>query len=135
MPHAEEAARLPCLTTLTPAAATTMAAIVEMFTVWARSPPVPTTSMASARSSSGRLTGVALAIIASTRPASSAGVSPLARRATANPAPCPGVALPAMISPMAHAVSWAVSSSERSRALSRLGQVGALMGAPRGAGE
>ena len=41
VPHLDEAARLPCLTTGTPDAATTMDAIVEMFTP-VRSPPVPT---------------------------------------------------------------------------------------------
>ena len=51
----------------------------------ARSPPVPTTSTASARTSSGSSTRVALASIASTRPAISAGVSPLARSAIAKP--------------------------------------------------
>ena len=45
-PHRLEAARLPCLTTGAPAAAATIAAMVEMFTVSARSPPVPTTSTA-----------------------------------------------------------------------------------------
>ena len=43
-PQEDDAARLPCLTTRTPAPATTIAAIVEMLTVWARSPPVPTMS-------------------------------------------------------------------------------------------
>ena len=45
-PHreADDAARLPCLTTGTPAAAVTTAAIVEMLTVCAPSPPVPTMS-------------------------------------------------------------------------------------------
>ena len=43
-PDEDDAARLPCLTTRTPAAAHTIAAIVEMLTVCARSPPVPTTS-------------------------------------------------------------------------------------------
>ena len=45
-PHADDAARLPCLTTGTPAAAATTADIEEMLTVWAWSPPVPTTSTA-----------------------------------------------------------------------------------------
>ena len=49
VPQEDDAARLPCLTTRTPAPATTIAAIVEMLTVWARSPPVPTTSTASAQ--------------------------------------------------------------------------------------
>src|SRR5689334_20364029 len=135
VPVVEDADRLPCFTTVTPAAAVTIAAIVEMLTVLARSPPVPTTSTALLRTFSGSSTSVALASIASTRPASSPGVSPLARRATANPATCTGVALPAMISPMAQAVSWGVSSSDRSRELSRFGQVGAPMGGtPSGGG-
>ena len=46
-PLRDEAARLPCLTTGTPAAATTMAAMVERFTVLEPSPPVPTTSTVS----------------------------------------------------------------------------------------
>ncbi|SIL54703.1 Uncharacterised protein [Mycobacteroides abscessus subsp. abscessus] len=45
-PASEDAARLPCLTTGTPQAATTMAAIVDRFTVLAPSPPVPTMSTA-----------------------------------------------------------------------------------------
>jgi len=36
--------RLPCLATVTPAAAQTMAVAVEMLNVPSRSPPVPTTS-------------------------------------------------------------------------------------------
>jgi hypothetical protein len=43
-PVADDAARLPCLTTGSPVAATTIEAIVEMLTVLDRSPPVPTTS-------------------------------------------------------------------------------------------
>ena len=50
-PQEEEAARLPCLTTGTPAPAATIAAIVEMLTVRERSPPVPT--MSTARPSTG----------------------------------------------------------------------------------
>ena len=46
-PLCDDAARLPCLTTGTPAAATTIAAIVDRFTVLAPSPPVPTTSTVS----------------------------------------------------------------------------------------
>ena len=47
-PQAEEAARLPCLTTRAPVPATTIAAMVEMLTVCARSPPVPQVSTAGA---------------------------------------------------------------------------------------
>ena len=45
-PHAEDAARLPCLTTRAPVPATTIADMVEMLTVCARSPPVPQVSTA-----------------------------------------------------------------------------------------
>ena len=123
VPHSDDAARLPCLTTRTPQAATTIAAMVEMLTVWARSPPVPTTSTASARISSGRSTVTAAVSIASTRPPSSAGVSPLARSAIVNAAIWAGVAEPAMISPIAQAVSGVARSSSRNSAVSRLGQV------------
>ena len=41
LPEEPDAARLPCLTTGTPQAATTIAAAVEIFTVPAPSPPVP----------------------------------------------------------------------------------------------
>ncbi|BBX25172.1 hypothetical protein GCM10009632_21820 [Mycolicibacterium alvei] len=46
-PDSEDAARLPCLITGTPQAATTMAAIVDKLTVLAPSPPVPTMSTVS----------------------------------------------------------------------------------------
>ena len=45
-PDLDDAARLPCLTTLTPAAAAMIAAVVEILIVWAPSPPVPTVSTA-----------------------------------------------------------------------------------------
>ncbi len=93
-----EAERLPCLTTRAPAPAATMAAIVEMFTLIERSPPVPTTS----RARPGIASGVATAYIASSRPVTSSIVSPLARSATAKPAIWAGVAAPARISPIAH---------------------------------
>ncbi|BDD99585.1 hypothetical protein MFTT_36790 [Mycolicibacterium fortuitum subsp. fortuitum] len=46
-PDSEDAARFPCLITGTPHAATTMAAMVDRFTVLAPSPPVPTMSTVS----------------------------------------------------------------------------------------
>ena len=46
-PDSDDAARLPCLTTGTPAAATTIAAMVDRLTVLAPSPPVPTMSTVS----------------------------------------------------------------------------------------
>ena len=45
-PDFEEAARLPCFTTFTPAAAAMIAEVVEILIVWAPSPPVPTVSTA-----------------------------------------------------------------------------------------
>ena len=44
MPLLEEAARLPCLATFTPADAAMSAAVVEMLMLLALSPPVPTIS-------------------------------------------------------------------------------------------
>ena len=45
-PDLDDAARFPCLTTFTPAAAAIIAAVVEMLIVCAPSPPVPTVSTA-----------------------------------------------------------------------------------------
>ena len=50
-PHFDDAARPPCLATRAPAAAVTIAAIVETFTVPAPSPPVPHVSMSGASTS------------------------------------------------------------------------------------
>src|SRR5450756_354323 len=44
-PHAEDAARFPCLTIGTPAEAATIVAIVDTLTVCKPSPPVPTGSV------------------------------------------------------------------------------------------
>ncbi len=89
-PQAELAARFPCFTTRAPAPRTTSAAIVEMFTVAARSPPVPQVSTAGPST----LSSWRAASIDTARPEISAGVSPLARSATAKPATCTGVAGP-----------------------------------------
>lgn len=118
-PHAEDAARLPCLTTLAPAPAATTAAMVEMLTVFARSPPEPTTSTASL----GRPIGVARASMASAKPAISSTVSPFARRATRKPAICTGVALPARISSMAQPAASADRFSREISPVSTSGQV------------
>ena len=123
-PHALDAARLPCLTTRRPAPATTSAAMVEMFTVLARSPPVPTTSTVGP----GTSMRTAWASIASTRPVSSSTVSPLARSPTTKPATCTGVLSPLMMRSIAHAVSVARSGSRASRRCSRPGQVGSASG-------
>src|SRR5689334_21558375 len=118
-PHADDAARLPCLATRAPAEAATMAPIVEMFTVRAPSPPVPTRST----SGPGMLSGVARASITSASPPSSPTVSPFIRSATPNPAICVGVAAPSMISFIAHPASSAVSVSPLTSAPISAGQV------------
>ena len=74
VPHWEEAARLPCFATLTPAAAATRADVVEILKLWALSPPVPTISKSSIPVS----TLVACALIAAAQPAISSLVSALA---------------------------------------------------------
>jgi hypothetical protein len=103
-----EADRLPCLTTRAPAPAATIAAMVEMFTLIDRSPPVPTTSS----DRPGMVSRVATSYIASSRPVTSSIVSPLLRRATAKPAIWAGVAAPASTSPIAQAV-WSLVRSRR----------------------
>ena len=100
-PQAEEAARFPCLTTLAPAAAATIAAIVEMLTVLERSPPDPTTSTAVPPIS----IGIAKSIMVWARPESSSTVSPLLRRAMTNAASCAGVASPARICSIAQDIA------------------------------
>ncbi len=117
-PHLLDAARLPCLTTGAPAPAMTMAAIVEMLTVLARSPPVPT--MSTARS--GTCTRTACASMLSARPVTSDAVSPLARSATAKPANCAGVASPLMIRSITQPVSATSRCSLSSNLVSRVGQ-------------
>ena len=110
MPHCDDAPRLPCLQTGTPAAATTRAVIVETFTECERSPPVPTTSIAVARSSSLSGTNSAAPSTASSIPDSSSAVSPLARSATAKAMIWAGVASPARITPIAVVASTVVRS-------------------------
>src|SRR5215467_3813145 len=96
-----------------------MAPIVEMFTVRAPSPPVPTRST----SGPGMLSGVARASITSASPPSSPTVSPFIRSATPKPAICVGVAAPSMISFIAHPASSAVSVSPLTSAPISAGQV------------
>ena len=71
VPQSEEAALLPCFETLTPADATTIAAVVEMLKLLAPSPPVPTISIVSMPVSQG----VACSRIAAAQPAISSVVS------------------------------------------------------------
>ena len=66
LPHWLVALRLPCLATVTPAAAATMADPVEMLNVFEKSPPVPQVSMASG----GAATATAAARMARAKPRS-----------------------------------------------------------------
>src|SRR4051812_48598761 len=104
-PDADDAARLPCLHTGTPAPATTKAAMVDTFTLWLRSPPVPQVSMASGLT----CTGSANASMVRTRPVISSTVSPRVRRAMAKPAIWAEVAFPSKMSASAAAACSAVS--------------------------
>src|SRR5438132_2352361 len=108
-PQADDAERLPCLATRAPAPAATKAASVDTLMVHDRSPPVPQVSSSGPSTS----TRSAYRSIVRTRAAISAGVSPLARRAMANPAIWAGVARPSRIVARAPPASPAVSSSPR----------------------
>ncbi len=117
MPHCDDAPLAPCLHTGTPAAAVTMAAIVDTLIECERSPPVPTMSTARDRSSSPSGTSVAAASTASSSPDSSSAVSPLIRSATEKAISCAGVAPPDRIAPIAVAAWWA----DRVAALDQVG--------------
>ena len=119
-PDFELEARLPCLTTVRPVEAMIIEAMVEMFTVCAMSPPVPTMSTARRVTWAGR----AWATIASASAASSSEVTPLDCRATRKPASCTGVASPFMTSSIAQLAAAAERSSPRTRAAVRRGQLG-----------
>ena len=75
-PDFDDSARLPCLATGTPAPATMKAAQVEMLNEPEASPPVPTTSIASA----GAFTPSILARMVVTAPVISSTVSPRTRK-------------------------------------------------------
>ncbi len=111
LPQREVAERLPCLATATPAPATTKVAVVEMLKV-ERPPPVPQVSM---NGPAGGVTRWARARMVDARPASSAAVSPLARRATRKPAVCASPASPDMIASSAPAAPSRPRSSPASR--------------------
>lgn len=95
-PESEEAARLPCLTTGMPAAATTIAAIVDRLTVLTPSPPVPTTSTVSVSTASAGIRR-AWASITSASSATSPDVGPFIFSDTPKAAIWAGVATPVMI--------------------------------------
>lgn len=101
-PESDDAARLPCLTTGIPAAATTIAAIVDKFTVLTPSPPVPTTSTVSVPIASVGI-GRAWVSITSASSATSPDVGPFIFIDTPNAAICADVAAPAMICSIAQA--------------------------------
>ena len=109
LPDFELAARLPCLATVTPAAATTIALTVEMLKLFEPSPPVPHVS----RIGAGRLsfTGCACRRIARAAAATSDAVSPFMRSATSNPPICAGVASPRRIVSNACSISAGASSA------------------------
>ncbi|BBY01374.1 hypothetical protein MSEO_18730 [Mycobacterium seoulense] len=101
-PANDDVARLPCLTTGTPAAATTIAAMVDRLTVLMPSPPVPTMSTASSR-----MAGIGRARLSMTSASSltSAEVGTFIVIATAKAATWAGLASPAMTRSMAQA-AW-----------------------------
>ena len=102
LPEREESARLPCFATGTPAPATMKAAQVEMLKEPEASPPVPTTSMASA----GAGTVSIFARIAVTAPVISSTDSPRTRSAISRPPICDGVTSPdIMLSKASNAAS------------------------------
>ena len=101
-PDSEDAARLPCLITGTPAAAVTIEAIVDRFTVLDPSPPVPTMSTASAPTALSGIRRACLSMVSASS-VTSADVGRFIRIATAKPEICAGVAEPVMIWSMAHA--------------------------------
>ncbi len=105
-PDLELAARLPCLTTVSPAPAATIDAIVEMLTVWWPSPPVPT--MSSVRPGTSMRT--ACCSIADARPVTSPTDSPLVRSAMRNAAMWTSDASSLRIWSMTHSASFASRS-------------------------
>src|SRR5215467_3764115 len=106
-PERDDSARLPCLATGTPAPATMKAAQVEMLNEPEASPPVPTTSMASA----GARTRSIFARMAVTAPVISSTVSPRTRSAIKSPPICEGVASPDIMVSKPAAASSRVSAA------------------------
>ena len=103
-PHLELAARLPCLTIVTPAAAAITAPIVDRLTVCAPSPPVPTMSVHSRFTSNG----TACDTIAFAAPAISSAVNPSCCCVASTAPTAAGLALPFMRSSTNHSDSSAV---------------------------
>src|SRR5579883_3266785 len=106
-PDRDDKARLPCLATGAPQAATIRAASVETLYDPELSPPVPTTSIASA----GASTRSILARIASTAPVISSTLSPRVRKAMRKPPICAGVTSPESMASKAETASARVSAA------------------------
>ena len=111
LPLFEVEERLPCLATDTPAPATTKVAVVETLKL-ERPPPVPQVSI---QGPLGPRTRSARARTVSASPASSAAVSPLARRAIRNPAVWASPASPSMTASRAAAAPARPRSSPARR--------------------
>ncbi|OBG80874.1 hypothetical protein A9X05_20355 [Mycobacterium sp. E3298] len=130
-PASDDDARLPCLTTGTPAAATTIAAMVDKLKVLAPSPPVPTMSTApEAMSRTPAGSGRAWLSMTSASSLTSAEVGTFIFIATAKAATWAGLASPDMIWAMAQA-AWPRGRSWRSVNRPRIrGHDGAVPAAP-----
>ena len=102
LPHALDAARLPCLATGTPQPATMNAAAVEMLIVCALSPPVPTMSSTIGSPCSTR---TLRSRIARAAPTTSSTVSPFAASAASSAAARTGESVSSMIAPISVAPS------------------------------
>src|SRR5258705_1915303 len=107
LPQRLLAARLPCLATGWPSAATSRPAAVDTLNVPAASPPVPQVS--TARNCAGSDTWIACSRMTRARPVTSSTVSPFRRSAVKNAPSCEGVAVPVMISSIADAASVSLS--------------------------
>ena len=104
-------ARLPCLATVTPAAAQRMATVVEMLNVFRPSPPVPqTSSMMPARVVSSNGKAVARARSSLAKVANSSAVSPFSASAVRKSALASGVTVSAVICSTASVMCSAVRS-------------------------
>ncbi|MND77980.1 hypothetical protein D3C80_696840 [compost metagenome] len=109
LPVLPDTARLPCLATLPPAAATTKVAAEETLKILAPSPPVPTTSTTWSRLESS--TRVASSRITETAPTISSMVSLFMRMPMRKAPICASVHWPVMIRRMTSCISSVVRSS------------------------
>ncbi len=131
LPDLEVIARLPCLATVTPAAAATSATVVEILNVPSLSPPVPqTSSISRPRVSSSSGTGSALSRSSLANAAISAVVSPLVASAVRNLALASGVAVSSVRQLMASRTCSSVSSVPASSCLVRVFNMGRTIRLP-----